>query len=120
MKSASLPPRRLFNEVGHSLPPCPQLRLARGHVVPERDAWLELARVSNLVSFEPDEIMVFLDGRQLAPEPGQSVTPHGIDRALDPDDVLERGKGTSVPEDCLDVDHHVFQRPGAADQDISI
>ena len=32
----SLPSRRLFYEVSHCLPPCPKLRLALGHVVPER------------------------------------------------------------------------------------
>jgi hypothetical protein len=54
-------------------------------------AWPEVARVSNLVSFEPDEIEVFLDNKKLALEPGQSVMPHGIDRGLDPDEILERG-----------------------------
>lgn len=53
-------------------------------------AWPEVARISNLVSFEPDKIDVFLDDRQLAVEPGQSVTPHGIDRGLDPDEILDR------------------------------
>ena len=57
----------------------------------------ELARVSNLVSFEPDKTKVFLGSRQLALEPGQSATPHGMDRDPDTDEVLERGKGTSVP-----------------------
>jgi uncharacterized protein (DUF427 family) len=56
-------------------------------------AWSEVARISNLVSFEPDEVDVLLDGRKLALEPGQSVTPHGIDRGLDADEILERGAG---------------------------
>src|SRR5262249_53268395 len=56
-------------------------------------AWPEVARVSNLVSFEPGEIEVVLDDKRLALEPGQSVVPHGIDRGLDPDEILERGKG---------------------------
>jgi len=34
--STSFPLRRPFNEVGHGLPSCPKLRLALGHVVPER------------------------------------------------------------------------------------
>ena len=59
-------------------------------------AWPEVARVSNLVSFEPDEIDVFLDNKKLALAPGQTVVPHGIDRGLDPDEMLERGR---------DVDH---------------
>jgi len=56
-------------------------------------AWTEAARISNLVSFEPDEIEVRLDGKRLALEPGQSVTPHGIDRGLDPDEILKRAVG---------------------------
>ncbi len=53
-------------------------------------AWPEVARISNLVSFEPDEVAVFLDDRRLALEPGQAVLPHGIDRGLDPDEILGR------------------------------
>ena len=54
-------------------------------------AWPEVARISNFVSFEPDKVEVFLDDRKLALDPGQSVLPHGIDRALDPDEMLKRG-----------------------------
>ena len=54
-------------------------------------AWPEVARISNFVSFEPDEVEVFLDDKKLALDPGQSVLPHGIDRALDPDEMLKRG-----------------------------
>jgi len=54
-----------------------------------RDAWPEVRRVSDLISFEPDRIDVYLDGRQLHLEPGQTVTPHGIDRGLDVDEVTE-------------------------------
>jgi len=52
-------------------------------------AWPEVARVSNLVSFEPDKIDVFLDDNKLTFEPGQTVIPHGIDRGLDPDEILD-------------------------------
>ncbi|WIX98827.1 DUF427 domain-containing protein [Amycolatopsis mongoliensis] len=52
------------------------------------EAWPEVARVSGFVSFEPDVVDVTLDGRKLALEPGQTVTPHGIDRGLDPDEML--------------------------------
>ena len=45
-----------------------------------------------MVSFEPDKIDVVLDDRQLALEPGQGVMPHGIDRGLDPEELLERGQ----------------------------
>ena len=51
-------------------------------------AWPEVGRVSNMVSFEPDKVDVYLDGKQLHLEPGQTVVSHGIDRGLDPDEVL--------------------------------
>jgi uncharacterized protein (DUF427 family) len=54
------------------------------------NAWPEVGRVSNLVSFEPDKIDVYLDGQQLHLEPGQNVVPHGVDRGLDPDEILNR------------------------------
>jgi uncharacterized protein (DUF427 family) len=77
---------------------CPYKGLASYYDIGERkkaawsypQAWPEVARVSNLVSFEPDKIDVFLDDTKLALEPGQSVMPHGIDRGLDPDEILER------------------------------
>jgi uncharacterized protein (DUF427 family) len=83
---------------------CPYKGLAGYYDIGERkkaawsypQAWPEVARVSGFVSFEPDRIDVFLDDRKLALEPGQSVMPHGIDRGLDVDEVLERGK-ESVP-----------------------
>ena len=52
------------------------------------NAWPEVGRVTNLVSFEPDKIDVYLDGKQLHLEPGQTVIPHGVDRGLDTDEVL--------------------------------
>ena len=60
-------------------------------------AWPEVARVSNLVSFEPDKIEVFLDNKKRALEPGQSVMEHGIDRGLDPDEILKRDNGPARP-----------------------
>jgi uncharacterized protein (DUF427 family) len=56
-----------------------------------RQAWSEVARVSDFVSFEPDKIDVYLDGKKLALEPGQTVIPHGVDRGLDTDEILDRG-----------------------------
>jgi uncharacterized protein (DUF427 family) len=53
-------------------------------------AWPEVARVSNFVSFEPDKVEVYLDDKKVTLEPGQSVLPHGIDRGLDPDEILNR------------------------------
>ncbi|MFC0436226.1 DUF427 domain-containing protein [Kutzneria buriramensis] len=51
------------------------------------EAWPEVAAVSGWISFEPDVVDVWLDGRKLALEPGQTVVPHGIDRGLDPDEL---------------------------------
>jgi uncharacterized protein (DUF427 family) len=56
------------------------------------EAWTEVTRISNLVSFEPDKVDVFIDGKQLHPEPGQTVLAHGIDRGLDPDEVLKNAR----------------------------
>jgi len=55
-----------------------------------QDAWVEVRRVSGLVSFEPDKVEVRLDGTRLRPEPGQSVIPHGIDRDLTTDETHHR------------------------------
>ncbi|MEV4127319.1 DUF427 domain-containing protein [Nocardia sp. NPDC049707] len=54
------------------------------------DAWPEVGRVRGLVSFEPDKIEVYLDGNRLELAPGQAVVAHGIDRGLDPDEILAR------------------------------
>jgi len=40
---------------------------------------------------------VFLDDKKLALELGQRVMPHGIDRGLDPDEILKRGDGPAAP-----------------------
>jgi uncharacterized protein (DUF427 family) len=47
------------------------------------EAYTQVGRISNMVSFEPDIVSVYLDGTQLRLEPGQSVVPHGPDRNLD-------------------------------------
>jgi len=54
------------------------------------NAWTEVARISNLVSFEPDKVAVSLDGAQLKLEPGQTVVEHGIDRSLTVEEIAER------------------------------
>jgi uncharacterized protein (DUF427 family) len=51
------------------------------------DAWTEVRRISGLVSFEPDQVDVDLDGIRLRLEPGQTVVPHGVDRDLTIDEV---------------------------------
>ncbi|TPL14365.1 DUF427 domain-containing protein [Mesorhizobium sp. B2-4-11] len=56
------------------------------------DAYPEVRRISNLVSFEPDIVSVFLDDVQPHLEPGQTVVPHGPDRNLDVAE-LERAPG---------------------------
>ena len=47
------------------------------------NAWDEVRRISGMVSFEPDEIEVRLDGVRQRLEPGQTVVAHGVDRNLD-------------------------------------
>jgi uncharacterized protein (DUF427 family) len=78
---------------------CPYKGLASYYDIGQRrgaawsypQAWPEVSRVANLVSFEPQKIDVYLDGTKLALEPGQTVIPHGIDRGLDPDEILHHG-----------------------------
>jgi uncharacterized protein (DUF427 family) len=55
-----------------------------------RNAYPEVGRVNDLVSFEPDKVEVRLDGKRLEVEPGQQVVPHGVDRGLDSDEVRTR------------------------------
>jgi uncharacterized protein (DUF427 family) len=47
----------------------------------------EMARIADLVSFEPDKVTVTIDGEKLEPAPGQTVLPHGPDRNLSVDEV---------------------------------
>lgn len=60
-------------------------------------AWPEVALISNFVSFEPDQVDVFLSNKKLSLEPGQTVVSHGIDRGLDPDEILKRDTGPASP-----------------------
>ncbi len=46
------------------------------------EAYSEVGRISNLISFEPDLVAVELDGKTLRLEPGQAVIDHGPDRGL--------------------------------------
>ncbi|HEU0237972.1 MAG TPA: DUF427 domain-containing protein [Micromonosporaceae bacterium] len=55
-----------------------------------REAWPEVRRIADMVSFEPEKIDVYLDGERLELEPGQSVIAHGIDRDLDVDEITGR------------------------------
>jgi uncharacterized protein (DUF427 family) len=55
---------------------------ARKAVWSYRDAYAEVGRISDFVSFEPEVVSVELDGIRLHLEPGQSVISHGADRDL--------------------------------------
>jgi len=52
------------------------------------EAYREVSRISNFLSFEPDIVVVHVDGKQLHLEPGQNVIPHGPDRELTVAEVL--------------------------------
>jgi uncharacterized protein (DUF427 family) len=52
-----------------------------------RDAYTEVDRISDLVSFEPGKVTVLIDGVVQQPAPGQHVVPHGPDRGLNPDEA---------------------------------
>jgi hypothetical protein len=56
------------------------------------EAYPEVGRISNFLSFEPDIVSVQLDGKQVHLEPGQRVIPHGPDRELTVSEVLPRRK----------------------------
>jgi uncharacterized protein (DUF427 family) len=47
----------------------------------------EVARIGDLVSFEPDKVEITIDGQKLEPVPGQTVLAHGPDRNLSVDEV---------------------------------
>jgi uncharacterized protein (DUF427 family) len=47
-----------------------------------RQAYAEVSRISDFVSFEPDVVSVEIDGVQIHLEPGQTVVAHGPDRNL--------------------------------------
>jgi uncharacterized protein (DUF427 family) len=47
-----------------------------------RDAFAEVGRISDFISFESDKITVLVDDTQLHLEPGQTVVSHGADRDL--------------------------------------
>src|SRR5262245_37288389 len=55
-----------------------------------REAYPEVGRISDLISFEPDIVSVHIDGLQIHLEPGQSVIPHGPDRELSVEEILTR------------------------------
>jgi uncharacterized protein (DUF427 family) len=56
------------------------------------EAWPEVGAVAGFISFEPDQLEVSLDGKQMRLEPGQGVIAHGIDRDLSIDEVPPGGR----------------------------
>jgi len=74
---------------------CPYKGLASYYDIGEarKAAWSyrapfeEMARICDLVSFEPDQVEITIDGRKLEPAPGQTVIAHGPDRNLSVDEV---------------------------------
>lgn len=83
---------------------CPYKGLASYYDIGDRkgaawsypDAWSEVDRVRDLVSFEPAKVDVYLDDKRLHLEPGQAVVPHGIDRGLDPDEIRNHGAAVAT------------------------
>ena len=65
---------------------------ARRAVWSYRDAYPEVGRISDLLSFEPDIVSVQLDNKQLRLAAGQSVIPHGPDRDLTIAEAFPAGK----------------------------
>jgi uncharacterized protein (DUF427 family) len=61
------------------------------------DAWDEVASIRNMVSFEADQVDVFLDGEQQHVVPGQTVIAHGLDRGLDPEEIAHRAAREPAP-----------------------
>jgi uncharacterized protein (DUF427 family) len=55
-----------------------------------RQAYAEVGRISDFVSFEPDIVSVLIDGTRIHLEPGQTVIPHGPDRDLTVAEALPR------------------------------
>jgi uncharacterized protein (DUF427 family) len=53
-----------------------------------RDAYPEVDRIGDLISFEPDKVTVTIDGERLALAAGQRVVPHGPDRGLTPEEAI--------------------------------
>ena len=53
-----------------------------------REAYADVGRINDLVSFEPDIVSVHLDGIQLHLASGQTVIPHGPDRDIDVPTVI--------------------------------
>jgi uncharacterized protein (DUF427 family) len=53
-----------------------------------REAYREVDRIEDHLSFEPDKVTVTIDGERLEVAPGQQVVPHGPDRGLTPEEAI--------------------------------
>jgi uncharacterized protein (DUF427 family) len=53
------------------------------------DPYREVDRIGELISFEPDKVTVTIDGVDHHAPSGQQVLPHGADRDLTPEQVIE-------------------------------
>jgi uncharacterized protein (DUF427 family) len=54
------------------------------------EPYREADRIAGFISFEPDKVIVTLDGVQQHLAPGQQVVPHGPDRGLTPGEIIDR------------------------------
>ncbi|MGC2403305.1 MAG: DUF427 domain-containing protein, partial [Acidobacteriaceae bacterium] len=61
------------------------------------EAYAGVARIANLISFEPDIVAVSINGRQLHLESGQTVIPHGPDRDLTVEEGLRPADAAGAP-----------------------
>lgn len=60
-----------------------------------RQAWKEVERISDFISFEPEKVDVFIDGKQLGLEAAQPAPLYGSDRRLDLQELVVRAVNAS-------------------------
>ena len=60
---------------------------ARNAAWSSRAPFEAMARIAGVVSFEPDEVGITIDGDKLEPAAGEAVPPHGPDRNLSVDEI---------------------------------
>jgi uncharacterized protein (DUF427 family) len=82
-----------------------------------RDAYTEVDRISDYISFEPDKVIVELDGRQLHLEPGQTVVSHGVDRDLTVSEVQAIVRAIRLAAQPDPSARHVSMRDGFKNPD---
>lgn len=81
------------------------------------DPYKEVDRIADLISFEPDKVTVTIDGEQLELVPGQTVVPHGADRGLTPEEVVNPPMPATAAQTATGVassgGQHGFDRCGS-------